>query len=278
VSTALDPRAAGPAVEADPFLYGWRMVRELDPAGKETWKQVPLTLEDVLHPQEGDFLVETPVHNHDRDYLHAVLKARTADEPGTVVLQDCRVDWGVAGVKAHGPDVALFRDVAAWDPTRGTFYVAELHARPVLVVEITSPGTRHIDLGAKVVEYFRAGVPLYAIVDGPVGDEGRTIRMLGYRATAEGYVPLPLNEQGQLWLEPVRLWLGTERGQAACYDENGKQLGDYQDVVAEAREAEARAEAEKARAEAEKARAEAAEARLQEVEAELRRLRGKGEA
>ena len=72
-------------------------------------------------------------------------------------------------------------------------------------------------------------------------------RLLGYQLVNDAYQSLALNEQGRLWLEPIRLWIGIEDNQIVCYDEAGRALPDYSDL---------------------------AEARLHELEAELRRLRG----
>ena len=55
VSKSRPPRSPGP----DPYRYGWRYVRVVAPDGSETFDQVPLTLEDVLFPQVGDFIVQT---------------------------------------------------------------------------------------------------------------------------------------------------------------------------------------------------------------------------
>ena len=50
------------AGDENPFRYGWRYVRKMRADGKETWEQVPLTLEDVLHPREEDCIPEHPAH------------------------------------------------------------------------------------------------------------------------------------------------------------------------------------------------------------------------
>ena len=50
----------------DPFRYGWRTVRRPGPNGQEVWEDVPLTLEDVLHPQEGDTISERRRHGQQR--------------------------------------------------------------------------------------------------------------------------------------------------------------------------------------------------------------------
>jgi Uma2 family endonuclease len=287
MSTAVDPKHRPSTVEEDPFRYGWRYVRERDANGDETRKQVPLTFEDVVHPQEGDFIVETPAHNEDRDYLRDVLHTRLLDRPGFVVVSNCRVDWGVRSFKPHGPDVAVFRGVSKWDPNRGTFYVAKLRARPVLAIEITSPETRAKDVTIKVGHYFQAGVPFYAIVDSQIRSGKRHITLIGYRAGPKGYETVPLKD-GRLWLEGVDLWLAVEDERIVCYDSSDNRCKDYTEAVQSIQKAESRAEKEKiraekqknraakekSRAEKEKTRAEAAEARIQEMEAELRRFKG----
>jgi hypothetical protein len=295
MSAISDPQKdilAGP----DPFRYGWRYVRKANEAGKPAWVQVPLTQEDVLHPQEEDFIVQTDAHQRDCQHLKNVLDAHLAGRPGMKVFHDMRTDWGVRGVIPHGPDFVVFEGmVGEWPPTRGTFMVAEVGARPLLVIEVTSPSTRETDLDDKVVEYHKAGVPFYAIVDSRPGEEPRCVRLLGYRATPEGYVRVFPDERGWLWLEPVRLWLAGGGEKLVCYDEHGSRILEHVEAVqaiqqADARaeeaaalteeavrsrqEAEARAAAEAQARQAAEAQAADVAARLQAMEAELRRLRG----
>ena len=45
--------------KADPFCYGWRYVRVKGLDGTVTEEQVPLTEEDVLFPEVGDYIVQT---------------------------------------------------------------------------------------------------------------------------------------------------------------------------------------------------------------------------
>jgi Uma2 family endonuclease len=236
----------------DPFYYGWRYVERKDQNGRVVVDQVPLTAKDVLHPKEDDQIPEHSAHAQDRTYLAEVCTAQTADEPTTVVLSDCLVAWGVKGVRPTAPDVTVIpgvRERKQW----GTFYVARERARPQLVVEITSPKTRKDDLGIKRRYYYRAGVLFYVIVDQLRGRGPRQLRLLGYRRGQRGYEKLPLNDQGRLWLETVRVWLGVEDGQAVCYDANGKRIGTYTE------QATARQKAEK---------------RIKQLEADLRRLKG----
>jgi colicin import membrane protein len=302
VSDRTTAKTPGPPDGPDPFRYGWRYVLVVGPDGTQDLDRVPLTLEDVLHPEVGDIIVQSDPHDSDCAYLKAVSKARLEDgDPAAVVLSDCQVDFHIPGVKPLCPDLAVFRGVRrriAWS----SFNVADEGARPVLVAEVTSPETRSNDLGIKMDYYHRAKVPWYVIADvtREVDDE-RRIELILYRRTGRGYRREPADDRGRVWLEPVGLWLGVTRDaqggflRLACYDPaTGEEIGDYTAIsralederrarAAEARareraerrarsEARARARAERARDEAERARAEA-EVTIRALRAELERAR-----
>jgi len=270
----------------DPFRFGWRHVRHTQPDGTETWERVPLTLEDVLHPQEEDFIVQTAAHSRRRRYMTNVISTRLADDPSAVVLADVRIAWDVPGILAHGPDIAVIlgvRRIRNWS----TFNVAEEGVRPILIVELTSPSTASLDRSNKLEEYDLVGVETYVIVDTVRRRGIETLRLLGYTLTPAGYQVMPPNERGWLWLEVPRIWLGIADNEVVCYDEEGQPLGDYV-AVSEALRAEtaarvlaeqqARAEAEartlaEQRAEAEATARSLAEERMRQLEAELARLR-----
>jgi Uma2 family endonuclease len=263
--------------EPDPFRFGWRDVRRIRPDGSVELDRLPLTLEDVLHPEPGDVLVENSVHEGIRTYLSIVLRARLARVAGALVLSDCRVDWDVPGLRHHSPDISVIFGVRHAREKWSTFDVAEEGARPTLVIEVTSPDTRSNDLEAKLEHYHRVGVPFYVLIDEDESSGMRALRLLGYRHTPAGYEPLPPDDRGRLWLEPAGLWLAIREGRVRFEDQQtGTAIGDYTEQV-EALDASERARAatEEARAVAE-ARAEAAEIRLRDLEAELRRLRGQG--
>ncbi len=142
------------------------------------------------------------------------------------MLSDCRIAWDVPDVKPHGPDIAVIfgvRERKNW----GTFDVATEGMRPALIVEVTSPDTRHLDRVNKLDEYELVEVPLYVIVDLVSPRAQPAPRLLAYHLTPMGYAALPLNDQGRLWLEPVRAWLGIEAGQIVCYDEARSVIPDY---------------------------------------------------
>jgi colicin import membrane protein len=276
VSGQRGSRHQPPPPEPDPFRYGWRYVRTIGPDGSEIFDQVPLTPEDVLHPEEGDYIVQNDPHDNDRLYLKEVFKAKLSGDLTMHVLADCRVDFGIPGVKPLGPDIAVFADLrrfVLWS----TFVVRKERARPVLVGEITSPDTRNNDLGIKLDYYHRARVPWYFVADVKIESETeRQIELMLYRRGRTAYKRVEANDQGRIWLEPVGLWLGQTRDRVggfmrlACYDpETGQEVGDYTAISQALAESERQREAAERRA-AEQAEAfAAASARIRELEALL---------
>ena len=249
--------APAPLPEDDPFRYGWRYVRRPTPDDPDHLEQVPLTLEDVLHPEVGDFIVHSDRHETDRMYLTAVLRARLEAHGRAIVLSDVRVAWDVPDLRPHGPDVMVIpglRERRDWS----TFDVAEEGVRPALMIEITSPETRENDVVWKVAHYARAGVAQNVIVDN-IGRRGeRQLRFLDYRLVGDTYRLQPPDERGWVYLELADLWVGVEGDHVVCYADDGTAFGDYATVVQQAAEAEARARAAEEQAQREAAaRAEA---------------------
>jgi colicin import membrane protein len=270
----------------DPFRYGWRYVlRQVDANGNEVWDQIPLTLDDVLHPEVGDFIVNSTAHGHDCKYLVNVIESRCKRRPRwrAVVLSDTRVAWGERiGLRGHGPDIAVIKGVRS-NPERDirTFDVEAEGVTPSLIIEVTSKYTRFNDLVTKVAHSHRAGVPQYVIADAIEGDGGeRVLRVIDYRHTPDCYVQMPPDKEGRVELVGLGLLLGIREERVVLYDaKTGEEQGDYTAIVQalEARTAaleaaeEAVAEAVEARHEAERAR-QAAEARAVELAERLRAL------
>jgi Uma2 family endonuclease len=246
--------------------------------------EVPLTPEGVLYPEEDDFLVTNPGHVQDCEYLYSALRRCTRADSQVVVHADCRIDWGSDEVKPLGPDVSVFTGVTGeWNLDAGTFHPRRVGGRPLLVIEVTSDSTWKNDLGIKVELYFKAGVPWYYIADRYAGETDGQRRLLGYRAGSNGYEPVPTDELGRLWMEPLKLWMAWEGERVVLLDERGNKIPDELELEEIATNAQrARAEAERARQEAEKQQQEVRKqandltARLAELEAENRRLRGEG--
>jgi colicin import membrane protein len=276
--------------QPDPFRFGWRYVNRPGPDGTDEYVRVPLTLDDVLHPQEHDHIPENSQQSRDRRYLTAVLEWRLAGNPQALVLSDCLIDWGIRGLRNHSPDVSVFDGVR--DPARrhwGTFAVAAEGATPVLAIEVVSPDAhdrqaRENDTVHNVREYYRARVPLYLIVDQERVDGPR--QLVCYRRGARKLVRVPADEQGRILLEPVRLLVGLRDEWVVCWDaDTGEEIGDVKALERDrAAEAEARQAAEAAHAAEAQARqtVEAAlaeaQARIRELEARSRNGGGKGRA
>jgi hypothetical protein len=219
VPPVLDPTTAGPGpapvitptdpTEADPYFYGWRYVRRLLPNGGSKMDRVPLTEWDVLHPQEEDHIMQDDPHDMMCHYLKWALLEAFLGRLDVKVIHDQRVDWQQPGTLAHGPDVAVFDGLRSTSTGgRGTFYVKDLHARPLLVVEVVSPNTRNVDLNEKVREYHRAGVPFYLIVDRSGRDDRRTGRI----SERPGRVCRPPAGRGGRRLDPDGPTVVPDRG------------------------------------------------------------------
>jgi Uma2 family endonuclease len=294
--TTVLPTVATPTPEPteDPFRYGWRWVANDPIDGRHKLRRIPLTLEDVLHPEEGDEIMHSEAHERRRNYLYNVLKHQVVADPTAIVLSDVRIAWDVPELRAHGPDLMVIFGVQTrknWT----TFNVAEEGVRPSLIVEVVSPEYANLDRSTKLDHYDQAGVPWYVVVDTAEQRGTEYLRLLAYHRPLDTYAPVPTAANGRLWIEPVRIWLGIEDNELVIYDEHDQVIPDYvavqqlraeaearaNDAEARASDAEARANAEtQARADAEaRAKAETqaradAEAKLQALEAELRRLRG----
>ncbi len=262
------------------FEYGWRLVRRKVQNGRTAWERIPLTLQDVLHPQFGDVHVLSDPHTDDCTYLRTVLKGRYADIRSVAILSDCGIFWDRPDLEHHSPDLAVIFGVKrrkGWQ----TFDVAKEKVRPILIIEVTSPKTRVNDVEIKVQEYAQAGVMHYVIADDRRTRGRRRLKLISYRLEHGKYQKVELDDQGRAWLEPVQLWLGvkvnpeTGEDRVALFDPvTGSEIGDYTAISRALKEAEARAVTEaQARAEAE-GRAARAEEQLRRQQEELRRLRG----
>lgn len=265
------PVSVRPGSPADPYYYGWRDIPTTDADGKTKITRVPLTLEDCLHPQMGDVIVEGSLHENILTYLSAVLRSRFADDPTVLVLSDVGVYWDDPDIGHHSPDLAVIFDVHERRENWTGFYVAQQKTRPRLIIEVVSPNTRSNDVVKKINQYHRVRVPIYVVVD-RVEDEWK---LDGYLWTPTHYLPMPADELGRLWLEPLNAWLALKgEGLILIDGATGQEIGDYTTVSKQLHAEAARADAEAARAEAEAAARLAAEAKIRELEERLARLSG----
>jgi hypothetical protein len=262
----IGPPPPRPREENDPFRFGWRYVRRTLPNGSEVYDEVPLSWEDVLYPEEDDFVIKTQRHLRDAVYCYSLLEFLYRDDPTVVVLGDCRIDFGMAGLRPLGPDVVVLFGVRQWFK-KGTFKVAVEGGRAVLVIEMTSPNSRAHDLGNKPDLFYHAGVDKYVIVDrGPLGAEPP--RVMGYHRGPKGWQFLSPDARGRLDLSPVGVLLASEGDRLWLYEAaTEKCLLDLMAATIAKEEAEA-----KTREEA-KQRADLEE-RLRKLERQLRSQQG----
>jgi Uma2 family endonuclease len=198
------------------------------------------------------------------------------------------IDWNKEGIRPHAPDVTVLREVQN-RPHLTSYRLRETGGSPMLVIEVTSARTRHLDVQGlrtpnKFQHYARVGIPIYVIVDlaKVERDEEEIVPLLAYRLNEAGqYIPIQWDVQGRLWLETVGLALGYDDGEVAWFDADGRVLHSYNGVVQayeaaeqRAEEERQRAEEERQRAEEERQRAEESAERIRQLEAELQRLRG----
>ena len=151
--------------------------------------------------------------------------------------------------------VAFGVDPARYKASNG--YIIEDQGKPPdFVLEIASPHTGHIDVGAKRNDYATLAIPEYWRFDETGAYHGS--RLAGDRLVAGAYEPRPIEEledgvlQGHSAVLDLRLrW---NRGQLEWHDPaTGRHIATFEDERAARLQAEARA---------------------RELEAELRRLRG----
>ena len=260
---------------------GWRYETITRPNGTTEEVQVPLTIDEALHPEEGYIMPIRTYHDRVTDDLCDMLRAHFAEEAETVVYHDLIFVWDHPDVRNSAPDIAIVPNVRNVDADRGQFVVAEEGTRPRLVIEVVSPKTRTGDRVDKVRDYALAGVQEYIYID-HWNRKGQTVwEVAGYRLAGNHYLPMVPDEDGAFYLETINLRVGIDDGQVWLEDGNtGEDLLTNLEVrralaAAEARtqaEAEARAEAE-IRAQAESEARQAAEAHAAVLEAELEALR-----
>jgi Uma2 family endonuclease len=227
---ALVPAPKAPPPD-DPFYYGWRPVKRVAADGMITFDQIPLTLDDVLHPQCGDVMPHYDAHQRDLVYLDQVARDRLRTDPTALVLFDVLHDLDVPRLRPVSPDLSVITGLT--DPGRewSFFDVARERMRPVLLIEVVSPRYRENDVTTKVGYYHRARIPWYVIVDRD--DEAGPVSLTGYHYARGGYQPMAPDVQGRLWVDPLGLWLGARENRVICFTADGAEVGNYSQLSEE---------------------------------------------
>ena len=211
----------------------------------------------------------------------AIHLARHFGRPATTVIGSDRYlvlfpPRDMTGIRYPDMLIAFDADPEAYRRSNG-YIVSEQGKPPDFVLEIGSPSTGRVDVGAKRDYYEALGIPEYWRFD----ETGRShgARLAGDRLVDGVYRPIDIEELEEDVLRGhsavLQLDLRWEHGQLKWHDpETGRHIATYDDQVARAETAETRAEGERAgrvaaeaRAEGERAGRVAAEARAEEERA-----------
>ena len=199
----------------DPFYYGQRLVMTRDAAGEESYTYHPLTPEDFLDPQEGDYFVQGTRHYLDCRKAYSLFASLHQGKTGWSVFGDLKLVLRVEGIPNPAPDVMVIPNVKDPARPRGVFDVQEEGTRPLFVLEIVSPRYREADREKKVWIYEQAGVVEYVFIDAwwqEEAPEAVQYEVVGYRLQEGRYVPMPRNERGFLYSAVNEVWIGIIEG------------------------------------------------------------------
>ncbi len=270
MSTVIESkRKVTPPPPDNPWYYGWRDSWIAQPDGTQKRVRTPLTLEDTLHPLEGDHIVTSDLHIWQIMYLVHVFRNRVKDDPTALILSDTGVYWDHPDLEYHSPDLCAIFGIKKPKPVWSSFSVREEGVKPHSIIEVVSPNTRKNDVETKMVEYHLAEVPYYFIFARITEEDDWSLR--GFQWTPLAYIPLNPDANGRLWYRKLSLLLAAEGKEIVCYDgRTGEKLLNYFDLDRAKTQEHNRADAERQRADAEKAARETAEARLHELEAALK--------
>ncbi len=250
-----------------------RVVELVDGSVEE--QQLPLTLELLLHPQEGDKVTQTDFHFSLLVSEVGRLRRWLEREPGVAVFSDLLFKWDRLGLKDSGPDVAVVRGLPAprkeiSEQIGGTFDVARWGVRPHLAIEVVSPEhgrLRRKDLKDNLDIYARAGIEEYLIINPIRLSSEEPLQLLGYRlGGGSTYTEIQPDARGRIFSQSTGLlfWSDPAERRIEIFDRaTGERL----------LTAEEQLEQEAAARQAETAARQVAEARAKAAEEELKRLK-----
>jgi Uma2 family endonuclease len=164
VSTSI-PTSTPTASTTELAECGWRVEVMTRPDGTTEYIQIPLTVAEFLHPKEGYRLLNSTFHDDIAGNAKDILTRRYAKTPDVGVFRDLIVEWDIPELGDHCPDTFVAFGLVERERNRRKFIVANEGVRPSLIIEVVSPCYRKQDRETKVVEYARARVQEYVIID-----------------------------------------------------------------------------------------------------------------
>lgn len=212
---------------------GWRVEYVTQPDCTTTRTVFPLTSEEFLHPQEGYHLPNSTFHDDIAGTAKDMLTRRYANDDTVGVFRDLVIKWDIPNLGDHCPDTFVAMGINDKLLNRSQFVVANEGVRPALILEVVSPRYRKEDREIKVVQYARARVQEYVIIDrrkqrGQILDE-----VLGYRLIEGYYQPISPDEEGRICCETVGLWLSLQEGHLVMEDvQTGERLQTSSELAA----------------------------------------------
>jgi Uma2 family endonuclease len=269
-----DTDSEGYGPEKDPFFYGERILVGYDEAGDVTYRCVPLSPDDFLDPQEGDYYMQGSLHHETVDDLVSIFRHHLEGRENIKVYSDLKIIWNPGG-KNPAPDISVVADVRNPEKHRNVFDTAEEETGPFFVLEVVSPRYREQDVEKKPEIYRKAGVSEYIIVDpgtkSPESTElSYTVR--GYRLIGSRYVKTAPDARGRIYSRTTDLWVGVSESGNRIIIYDGETDEPIPPDHERARQEKMRAEQEKMRAEQEKMRADNAEEELLRLKEKLKSL------
>ena len=253
------------------FRYGSRIVHMPQGDGTMLWREVPLTVDDFLDPEEGDLMVQGNWHDWVLSALSGMLRRWLERSLEVTVFSDFKMRWGIPDIPEPAPDVCVVRGLRERRKYRGSLDLKAEGVRPCLLIEVVSPLYRHHDYESKVEIYQRVGIEEYLIIE---PREDQPFALAGYHLGPKGRYQLIVPDAGRLLSKTTGLWFSPHPEP----DFDRERFVIVEDVATGERlrtageEAQARRDAE-ARAAEEAAARRQAEARAQEGEAEVERLK-----
>lgn len=187
----------------------------LGPDGEVTVEQLPLTLELLLHPREGDKVTQSNPHARMLHPLFDALRRYLERQPHLAVFTDLLIFWGIPGLRRVSPDVSVIEGLADREAVDGSLDLGdEPEARVRLVVEVVSTGSRMQRL--KDEEYNpevfqKAGVDDYLLVypRRPGAADGPRLRLLTLDGSGR-YREAEPDRRGRWLLRSVNVRVGVD--------------------------------------------------------------------
>jgi Uma2 family endonuclease len=175
---------------------------------------VPLTPQDILHPEEEDVISVSTQHDKACRYLADTLFLSCRNDSTKLVLSDTMVYWDDPLYPNHSPDIAYIPNVRQQRDNWRSFHVVEQGTRPSLIIEVVSENCRDNDIVIKPIHYHHLGIETYVTADLVEGQWTTT----GYRMARGSYQVMNKDDRGRLWLASIGMWLGIADGNLTLYD------------------------------------------------------------